>query len=269
MTSLLFRRSPGAPRFSRHILVLRRCIGSKIAPRTDASHHPDQTQRPSTDAYTGYVLGGVVKPGERVLSVCKEYRISFPTGSLRQPSEVKLRKNPCKLTIMVSERHCFNASSLKYLDKTEHPFAKSVLKMYIDQTKIPLWYSAYSLPVALPFPCNVAARRVKHAFRDALAAYGYDREGRRVLTDSSSIIADLYGTVRIAISDPKAVCNIKFADLLEQAKTVVSGLELVLGRDKNGKHINPQRPKKNHFQKRPGNRPTMGGPRPRPSSNTI
>ncbi|OTA56901.1 hypothetical protein K449DRAFT_156651 [Hypoxylon sp. EC38] len=261
MSGLLFGRSPRASRFACRILTFERYINTEHVSRSKPVARPNHTHNNRSGEYNEHVSVGEIQPGQHVHSVCREHYIFFP-NSLRPLKEVKLKVNPCSLTIVASQRHCIDMNSMKYLDKFEHPFAKSVLKMYVEKKKEPLWYTVSSHTVALPFPCKEGARRVRHAFRDALAAYGYDREGRRVATDNSSTIADLYGTVRISTANPKAACNIKFADLLSQAKQIVSGVELALARDKNGRYINAtSRPQsgsgsgstsKTHYQKRTG-----------------
>ncbi|KAI1407767.1 hypothetical protein F5Y13DRAFT_122309 [Hypoxylon sp. FL1857] len=242
MTSLIFGRPLGAPRFACHLHTFQRCIDTERRSRNKPEPRPEPRPKPARYNGPGEFDEHNIQPGEHVHSVCRKHDISFPTV-LRALKGVKLKSNPCKLAVVVSERHCFENSSMKYLDIHEHPFAKSVLKMYIERTKKPLWYSFRSFPVALPFPCKEAARRIRHAFCDALTAFGYDREGRRITTDPSSIIADLYGTVRISCADPKAACNIKFAELSEQIMRIMSGIELALARDKSGRHISaPEKP---------------------------
>jgi hypothetical protein len=152
----------------------------------------------------------------------------------------RLAKNRYKLSVSVSQRHCFEQKSMKYFDTLEHPFAKSLLDIYVEKTKEPLWISCYAYG-ASPFPNKKASKRVAHALRDALAAAGYDRCGRRVLVNGeSSVIADLYGTLRVIVSDPQAACNAKFVDVLENARSIISSVEKRLRRDNNGQHIEQQ-----------------------------
>lgn len=251
MTGLLFGRSLRAPQFACRTPSLGRCINTEHASRSKPRPRPNLAHNNGPDEYNEHVLIGEIQPGKHVHSVCREHHIFFP-NSLRPLKGAKLKENTCSLAVLTSQRHCVDMNSMKYLDKYEHPFAKSVLNMYIEKKKQPLWYTVSSHPVASPFPCKEGARRINHAFRDALAAYGYDREGRRVATDDYNGIADLYGTVKISCANPKAACNIKFADLLSQAKQIVSGVELALARDKNGTHINTiSRPQSGSASKMP------------------
>ncbi|KAI0904320.1 hypothetical protein F4824DRAFT_484271 [Ustulina deusta] len=177
-----------------------------------------------------------VEPGQHVISVCRQYKISFP-NELRSLKGLRLWENPYKLSVYTSQKHCFFQHSMKYFDKLEHPFAKSMLDIYIEKKKEPLWIHSFAHG-GMPFANKTASRKVTHALRDALVAAGYDRFGQRVLADGQlSAIADLYGTLRLMISDPLAVCNAKFADLLECAKQVLSAVEIELRRDKNGHHV--------------------------------
>lgn len=197
-----------------------------------------------------------VEPGQLVLSVCKKHGIAFPSR-LRTPKEFKLSPNPYKLGISISQQHCFSQLSMKYFDKIEHPFAKSLLDIYIEKTKQPLWISSV-MHGAGPFPTKTAAKRIVHALRDALDAAGYDRFGRRVVLAGGGggepgAVAELYGTLRVTSGDPLAICNSKFADIVEQAKKIVYCVETKLGRDQNGRHLDPGIPQNNKYSpRRPG-----------------
>ncbi|KAI3320799.1 hypothetical protein HD806DRAFT_505022 [Xylariaceae sp. AK1471] len=180
-----------------------------------------------------------IEPGQHVISICKRHNIGFP-NQLWALKGIKLEKNPYKLNVSISQRHCFEQKSMRYFDTFEHPFAKSMLDIYIEKTKEPLWISCHAYG-ASPFPNKKASKKVSHALRDALAAAGYDRLGQRVLVDGeSSAIADLYGTLRVIVGDPQAVCNAKFVDLLKNAKSIISGAEIQLRRDNNGQHLGKQ-----------------------------
>lgn len=214
----------------------------KHGPQRQVNYTPpfaDELQRQIT-------RGSDIQPGEHISSACKQHDIWFP--STLRSLKIKFNENRVKWIVATSEKHCLDRYSMKYLDKFEHPFAKSVLNMHIAQKHKPLWVSISAQPVASVFPCKTAKRRFKHAFFEALAAHGYDREGRKVVSeDNPSIITDLYGTVQLICGDPKLACNMKFEDLLKQAMKVVSAVEPALARDKNGRRINtsqePPKPK--------------------------
>ncbi|OTB03962.1 hypothetical protein M426DRAFT_23283 [Hypoxylon sp. CI-4A] len=251
MTGLLSRYLGTAP-FPRHLPTIRRYLSTGPSSKYNVGHRETRAdQVPNTPGHPSElhinVSGEYITPGDYVNSVCRKHQIAFP-NIMRGLREARLPENPCKLMVVAAERHCFDLSSMKYFDKSEHPFAKSMLDIYIARKKQPLWLSTFSMAVASPFPCRMARKRIQHAFRDALAAHGYDREGRRIATDDSGVISELYGSVRITCGDPKAACNIKFADLLEQVNKIVSAVEVALARDKNGRHIHgmgtPQRNKK-------------------------
>ncbi|KAI2637627.1 hypothetical protein GGS26DRAFT_418811 [Hypomontagnella submonticulosa] len=248
------RRTLGTSWFTPHKFTPRRCLNTSHTTFSVLDARLGRTQ-------PNAVNEGDVQHSDLIRSVSSEHKIFLP-NLLRRLKGASPRPNPCSLAIELSDEHCFSKNALKYLDKFEHPFAKSIVNIHIAQKQRPLWFTAYSPPVALPFPCRVANRRLRHAFRDALAARGYDRDGRRVAADDSSVIAELYGSLRIICGNPKAVCNIKFADLVEQVKQMVSRIEPVLARDKEGRHIGAiQRPEQSkskppQWPKKPFNRNT-------------
>ncbi|KAI1126168.1 hypothetical protein F5Y10DRAFT_217019 [Nemania abortiva] len=184
---------------------------------------------------------GEVEPGKHVISTCREHDISFPQQA--RSVKVGLGANPYRLSVAISQKHCVSVHSMQYFDKFEHPLTKTILDHYIEKKKEPLWVSCFAYG-ASPFPCRKAAKKVAHALRDALAAAGYDRFGRRMLVGHGpSTVLDLYGTLRVISHDPCAVCNAKFIDLLEHAKKIISCVEITLRRGKNGRHLEGQKPK--------------------------
>ncbi|KAI8957136.1 hypothetical protein F5Y11DRAFT_340753 [Daldinia sp. FL1419] len=266
MASLRLVRPLGKPRlvpYRSYVSIQRQRVGSNERTRgapfsPSADEYQLKRLSPNTFSYAsdGPDPEAEVQPGDHILAFCKKYQVSFP-NVLRRIQGLKLMPNPFGLNIMVSDKHCFNKTSLKYLDKYEQPFTKSILEMYMAQKKNPLWYHTYSAPVTSPLPCRVATRRIRHAFRDALANYGYDRDGKKVSMDGS-VIADLHGTVRIVCGDPKAVCNLKFAELVKVTNKIVSGIEPVLARDKYGKPVminQQQQQQRHHHQQQQHQRP--------------
>ncbi|KAI1091973.1 hypothetical protein F5B19DRAFT_456350 [Rostrohypoxylon terebratum] len=241
MTNVFLCRPQGLLRFTPHLLTLRRCA---------TNGNPFSYPYPYGDIGTEGIESGALGSGHHVRSVSEQYQIALPTSHVFRHlplNQLRMGDNSCKLNIMYAQCHVFDDQSGKYLDKYEHPFAKSVLNMYIKKKEEPLWYRVFSHPVARAFPCRVAAKRVRHAFLDALAYHGYDRYGKKIVEDDSSHIASLCGTVKLGCGDPKAACNIKFADLLEQFKLIVAGLETFLAKDKNGHYITISQPKNNTF----------------------
>ncbi|KAI1181295.1 hypothetical protein F4777DRAFT_11255 [Nemania sp. FL0916] len=176
---------------------------------------------------------GKVEPGKHVISVSQKYEIFFST-ELRTLKLDKRYGNPYRINVATSPKHCFQENSIRYLDKVEHPYAKTILDMYIAKKKEPLWLYCFTHG-ASPFPVKTANRKLAHAMRDALAAAGYDRFGRRVLADGeTSAATDLHGTIRITGHDPLAVCNAKFVDLLDQAKRILADVEILHVRGEDG-----------------------------------
>lgn len=246
MTNSLFSRPLRVSHSLHRALELRRCMGTQYQPRTNAT---SGSYLDKNEFNRLFVEGGAVEvqPGDHVLAACREHKIYLPT-TLRRSKEKKGLKD---FMIFTSERHCFDQQVMKYLDKFEHPFAKSIINMCVDKNHEPLWYKTFTLPVASPFPCGTATRKMRHALRDALAAAGYDRVGRKISppTDPNGI-AELYGTLRVGISDPKGFCNLKFVDMLAKAKLIISEFEPIFARDKFGRHINMV-PKPSPLTRRP------------------
>ncbi|RYP20686.1 hypothetical protein DL765_002636 [Monosporascus sp. GIB2] len=170
------------------------------------------------------------------MSWCREHGIAFPNQM--KGLKARLPKNPLRLGVFFSRRHCIDNKSMRYFDKAEHPFARSMFDFYIAKKKTPLWYDSWCTPNARPFVISTARRRIKHALRDALAARGYDRDGRRTGNDpEETVVIDLFGTLNIHSPEPKMVCNTKFAELVEQMSWVVGAAELELRRGKDGRHL--------------------------------
>ncbi|KAI0169769.1 hypothetical protein GGR52DRAFT_481764 [Hypoxylon sp. FL1284] len=220
--------------------------GAMYSPRSDFQYPPPHQNEPPEDSEedNSYTRASSVTtdspetpevhPGKHVITACRLHNFAFPNKMARIKG-MKIRNNNLKLGAAVSERHCMEKNTMKFLDKVEHPFAKSILNMYISRKDKPLWYTTHAHPVASSFPCHKAESRILNAFREALAAHGYDRDGRKVNTED--VIVDLYGTVHLTCGDPRTACNIKFRDVVSKTMDLVSHLELALGRDKHGQHI--------------------------------
>jgi len=242
LNSYVQRRS-----LANHLDVLARNVGLLVPPSWD-DDAPAKT-----------------RPGENVRYVCKKYDIGFPWNT-RPLTGFKLAKNPYKLRTFVSHQHCLSTQSQKYFDFVEHPWAKSLLDIYVGKTKTPLWLSIESFGSgARPVPCHKSNKIFREAIEEALAASGYDRYGhKQAVEDESSPIADLYGTLRVAVGDPIATCNASNADILEAAEKVVQYAAMELRRDKNGQHIARQQQPASQKHR---SSPSKGNP-PRQSQGT-
>ncbi|KAI0597201.1 hypothetical protein F4775DRAFT_261532 [Biscogniauxia sp. FL1348] len=268
MTRALFSRSLEPPRLAHHIRrqITPQSLGLQFSTSQRHGQKPDYKARPAW-------AGPEVEACSKVWETCKKHKIKMWTD-LRGLKGVKLPGNICKLNVATSRSHCFDIKSMKYLDKFEHPFTQSVLDLYIAQTDKPLWYNAWAASGASgasPFPCSKAAKRMTHALRDALAACGYDRDGRRVVTDSTTDragdvnIKELYGTLKVGCMDAKAVLRTKFVDLLEMGKVIIRCVEKELGRDHMGNHIQGRPPRTP--SRAPSRAPSQAGYGYKPKSN--
>ncbi|KAI1079563.1 hypothetical protein F5B20DRAFT_542725 [Whalleya microplaca] len=223
------------------VLVLRRNIGTKRSPDAKPFRPTNGEPFRATDdkrlsEIRKIALGYDVELDESTISLCKTHDLAFP--SALYGLKAKLENNPCKLVVLFSPHHCLSRMIFKYLDKNEHPFRKSILDIYIEKTTIPFWYSAWTYGAGA-VPCRKAKKKVEFALRDALAAAGYDRYGRRMPTAEPHRIKELYGTLSISIREPLAACNTKFVDVVEQAKAIIAQAEFELARDEHGKWVKP------------------------------
>ncbi|KAI1436424.1 hypothetical protein GGR50DRAFT_693235 [Xylaria sp. CBS 124048] len=175
-----------------------------------------------------------IQPGQHWVSICKSHDIYF-ADRMKLMKGFRHSQPPYKLFITISQQHCMQRRSMRYFDKFEHPFAKSMLKYYIDKKEEPLWMYCSALG-GTAYPNKKASKKMAHALRDALAEAGYDRVGRPVLVEGQRSSKDeLYGSLSVTSSDPVAVCNAAFTDLMKQAKIIVSSAQHILQRDKYGR----------------------------------
>lgn len=183
-----------------------------------------------------------VQPGDYIRNWCREHEIAFPNHM--RSLKAKLPKNPFQLSAFCSRHHCIDIKSMRYFDKYEHPFARTVFDIYVAKKKTPLWYGVFGGTGARPFVVSTAEQKLKHALRDALASHGYDRDGRRMASvGDDSVIADLFGTLKLSTAEPKMVCNSKFADLVRDMEFVVGVAEVELRRGRDGRHLSDPAPR--------------------------
>ncbi|KAI1504890.1 hypothetical protein F5X99DRAFT_405527 [Biscogniauxia marginata] len=255
MTRTLFGRPLDPSRLAHHVRfqINRRNMGSQSSPRALRTIPSRKTEYTPSRSY--FAKPDVYIP-PKIAEVCRNHNLSLWTET--RGLKVRFETNKYKLNVFFSRRHCIDMKSQKYLDAVEHPFTQSILDIYIAQNGTPLWYNAWSASTmsgASPLPTRKAAKRMQYALRKALEEYGYDREGRKIVTDEPSHVMDLYGTLRVGCGDAKAICNAKAADLLEHAKKIIAAAEMELRRDHTGQHIpSPRSRTKPQFVQRP--RPT-------------
>ncbi|KAI1824350.1 hypothetical protein F4861DRAFT_267158 [Xylaria intraflava] len=177
-----------------------------------------------------------IQPGEHVISVCKKHNIFF-SQHLKPLRGLKQKQPPFDVLVNVSQNHCVQRRSMRYFDKLEHPFATSLLDVYIEKKKEPLWMYC-SATGESAYPNKIASKKIAHAMRDALADAGYDRFGRRVLVGGeTSAVAELYGSIDLMSLNPLAVCNAPFTDVLRFAKKILSSIQPTLQRDRHGRPL--------------------------------
>lgn len=186
-----------------------------------------------------------VHPGDYLWAWCKEHDIAL--ADRMRGLRVKLSdNNRFRLSVFTCRQHCIDITHMRYFDRYEHPYSRTMFDVYIAKKKETLWYKAWAGATALPFCTSTAERRIKHAMRDALAKRGYDRDGRRMATaqpggraPADNGVADLFGTLKVQTAEPKLVCNVKFEELLEPIDKIIGMVELELRRGRNGRHLSP------------------------------
>ncbi|KAI5921882.1 hypothetical protein F4810DRAFT_314854 [Camillea tinctor] len=242
MTRALFSRPLDAsPRLVHHLRHHLTRPSIRFPFSTGQPHHYQPESKAHAFSRTS-PLGSDLESCSIVTETAQKYKIRLWTD-LRGLKGVRIPgNNPCKLNTTASRSHCFDLKSIKYIDKIEHPFTKSALQFYIDKTDIPLWYNGWAasgVSGTTPLPSRKAAKRVTNALREALACYGYDRDGRRVTTDGlgDPKIKDLYGTLSVGCMNAKGVLNTSFVDIVEMAKVIIGRAERELGRDDRGRHV--------------------------------
>ncbi|KAK7743651.1 hypothetical protein SLS62_010554 [Diatrype stigma] len=175
-----------------------------------------------------------VQPGDYVWAWCKEHDIAL--ADRMKGLRVKQLDNRFKLSVFTSRQHCIDITHMRYFDKYEHPYARTMFDVYIAKKKATLWYKAWAGSSALPFVISTAERRIKRAIRLALESRGYDRDGRRMetadgrRTRAGADAVDLFGTLKIQTAEPKLVCNVKFAELQERIDKIMGMVEIELRR---------------------------------------
>ncbi|KAI2639343.1 hypothetical protein GGS21DRAFT_507167 [Xylaria nigripes] len=168
-----------------------------------------------------------IVPGQHITSICQKYDIHF-TDSLHGMKGFRQKQPPYLITLQSSPHHCLPWKAMRYFDKFEHPFAKTMLSFYIKRKNEPLWVHCNALGGST-FPNKTATRRLAHAIRDALMAAGYDRFGQRVLVEGESTVKPgLRGSLNIICGNSQAVCSAKFSDLLVEAKRIIDSAQVHL-----------------------------------------
>lgn len=252
------RGSPGRSLLSGPQLWLRtstRALSSRgfrqSKPAAGPNHHvPGQGQRrgqppAAADAarrpppFGAEVDVEALEPDQVVGAFIRKHDIHLPMNLMRRIPGIP-RPQPMWFTALMSRRHCFDHNTLKYLDKLEHPMRKTMLDYYEARKSQPLWYAAASFGDARPIVHTKAARWMKRGLREALLERGYDREGRKVVTDGQSTsIRDMYGTIKVQCADAKALCKLEWPGVFALMRKVLEAAEVQLKRDHAGNHTTP------------------------------
>lgn len=160
-------------------------------------------------------------PSDKASKFAAETRIAFPTALRLVPGQ---KFNDFPLRISACNRHVFSYYHIKYLVQYEHPLTDKTLHYYAQQRREKsLWcyvHGSSASDGSNAVVRNTSERVVRAALFRALNAAGYDSSGRSL--DGTK--RDLRGTIRVAVSQPKAVLKIEFERLLGYLTKLVSDL---------------------------------------------
>ncbi|KAK4155126.1 hypothetical protein C8A00DRAFT_13784 [Chaetomidium leptoderma] len=165
-------------------------------------------------------------PSEKVIKFAAEHNITFPSALRLVPGQ-KFAEFPMRFTC--SNRHVFSYFHLKYLAQFEHPLTEKTLHFYTQQKQSrPLW--CYVQGSSVSDGCNAVVRNaseraVRAALFRGLNAAGYDSSGRSLHGAGRS----LRGTIRIGVSQPKAILKFEFDQLLGYVTRLVANAVPRLG----------------------------------------
>ena len=158
-------------------------------------------------------------PSPKVLKFAAQFNITFPDALRLVPGQ-KLDDFPIRLSIC--SRHVFSYYHLGFLNALEHPLTDKTLYFYAEeQQSKPLWcyVQASMADGSKAVVRHTSERFVRAALFRALNAAGYDSCGRRL----DGTAGQIRGTIRIGVTQPKAILKVKFDRLIEYLSKLVAG----------------------------------------------
>ncbi|KAJ9129544.1 hypothetical protein NKR19_g10317 [Coniochaeta hoffmannii] len=153
----------------------------------------------------------------KVAQVCKKFGLSYPNVK-RAYADRNLA-----LDFSLSRKHCFHDYQMRDIQDPLSPFQDWALDIQVARhERESLWLNV--LPLKLKDVSAIVqtrgAKRMKHAFAEALRRKGYDRRGvplsEKEAKQAGVIPASkaLFGTVRVRIHDLKKFCALPYADIV-------------------------------------------------------
>ncbi|KAK4125004.1 hypothetical protein N657DRAFT_348234 [Parathielavia appendiculata] len=164
---------------------------------------------------------------EKVIKFAKDSDIAFPNAPRLVPGQ-KFDKFPIRF--FLCPRHAFSWHHTKFLSEFEHPLTDKILHHYTQEKRTrPLWCYVQGTSThdgSKVVVRNTSERVVKAALFQALNSIGYDSFGKSLDGTKS----DLRGTIRIAVSQPKAILKVDFERLRDYlAKLVADAIPRLQG----------------------------------------
>lgn len=159
----------------------------------------------------------VVKP-PKIAEVCSRLGLSYPNVK-RAVYDPKLA-----LDFGISRKHCFHDYHMRDIADPLSPFQDWALDMHVTRHKREsLWLNVITLGLKKikPVVQTRGAKRMKHAFAEALKRKGYDRAGNPLSRTEAEKAGTqpaskgLYGTVRVRIFELKKFCAVPYAQVVE------------------------------------------------------
>ena len=181
-----------------------------------ASGPPRGATRPMIDEF---------HPSSKVLKFAEQFNMAYP-DSLRLVPGQKFDDFPIRLS--VCNRHVFSYYHLGFINALEHPLTDKTLHFYAQEQSKPLWcyVQAAMADGSKAVVRHTSERVVRAALFRALNATGYDSCGRKL--DGSA--GQICGTIRIGVSQPRAILKVEFDRLVEYlSKLVASAVPRLAG----------------------------------------
>lgn len=154
----------------------------------------------------------------KVEVVCSKLGLSYPNIK-RAVYDPRLA-----LDFGISRKHCFHDYHMRDITDPLSPFQDWALDMHVARhERESLWLNVLTMGLKKikPVVQTRGAKRMKHAFAEALKRKGYDRggnplsekEAEKAGTEPAS--AGLYGTVRVRIFELKKFCAVSYGQVVD------------------------------------------------------
>ncbi|OIW30992.1 hypothetical protein CONLIGDRAFT_679740 [Coniochaeta ligniaria NRRL 30616] len=128
------------------------------------------------------------------------------------------------LEFSISKKHGFHDYHVRDIVDSLSPFQDRTLDFHVARhEREPLWLNVVELggKKVKPIVKTRGVKRVKHAFAEALRRNGYEKHGNPLSAKEAKEAGTepapkrLYGTVRARIFEPKKVCSVPYAEVVD------------------------------------------------------